>query len=78
MTNRELSNVQIAVQNLTKMAGQKGYGVKSEKLAEDRFRVTMEISEAAAAAQAAGSSAHRHRARARILFRLLILLPPGR
>lgn len=48
---------EIAVQNLTKMAGQKGYGVKSEKLAEDRFRVTMEISEAAAAAQAADGAA---------------------
>ena len=43
---------EIAVQNLTKMANQKGYGVKSEKLSDDQFRVTMEISEAAAALQA--------------------------
>jgi selenium metabolism protein YedF len=35
----------IAVQNLTKMANQKGYGVKSEKLAENRFMVTMTIGE---------------------------------
>ena len=34
---------EIAVQNLTKMAGQKGYGVKSEKLAPGRFKVTMTI-----------------------------------
>ena len=48
---------EIAVQNLTKMAVQKGYGVKSEKLAEDRFCVTMEISEESAAAQAADKAA---------------------
>lgn len=35
----------IAVQNLTKMANQKGYGVKSEKLAENRFKVTLTIGE---------------------------------
>ena len=34
---------EIAVQNLTKMAKQKGYGVKSEKLAENEYLVTMEI-----------------------------------
>jgi len=34
---------EISVQNLTKMARQKGYGVKSEKLDEGRFRVTMTI-----------------------------------
>ncbi len=39
---------EIAVQNLTKMANQKGYGVKSEKLSEDEFRVTIQISEEAA------------------------------
>lgn len=45
---------EIAVQNLTKMANQKGYGVKSEKLSEDQFRVTMEISaDQTASAQAA-------------------------
>lgn len=37
----------IAVQNLTKMATQKGYGVKSEKLAENRFKITMTIGESA-------------------------------
>ena len=31
----------IAVQNLTKMANQKGYGVESEKLGENEYRVTM-------------------------------------
>lgn len=39
---------EIAVQNLTKMANQKGYGVKSEKLGEAQFRVLMEVGEAAA------------------------------
>jgi selenium metabolism protein YedF len=38
---------EISVQNLTKMAGQKGYGVKSEKLAPGRFKVTMTIGEGA-------------------------------
>lgn len=38
---------EIAVQNLTKMAKQKGYGVKSEKLAENQFKVTMTIGEGA-------------------------------
>ncbi|WP_370775687.1 sulfurtransferase-like selenium metabolism protein YedF [Roseburia sp.] len=36
---------EIAVQNLTKMANQKGYGVKSEKIAEGQYKVTMEIGE---------------------------------
>ena len=44
---------EIAVQNLTKMANQKGYGVKSEKLSDDQFRVTMTISREAAAAMEA-------------------------
>jgi len=39
---------EIAVQNLTKMANQKGYGVKSEKLGEGQFRVLMEVGEATA------------------------------
>lgn len=39
---------EIAVENLTKMASQKGYGVKSEKLAANQFKVTMTIGEAAA------------------------------
>ena len=33
----------IAVQNLTKMANQKGYGVESEKLGENEYRVTMTV-----------------------------------
>lgn len=37
----------IAVQNLTKMANQKGYGVKSEKLGEHQYKVTMTIGEGA-------------------------------
>ena len=36
---------EIAVQNLTKMANQKGYGIKSEKLGEAQFRVVMEVGE---------------------------------
>ncbi len=38
---------EIAVQNLTKMANQKGYGVKSEKLGENQYKVTMTIGEGA-------------------------------
>lgn len=38
---------EIAVQNLTKMANQKGYGVKSEKLGDNEFKVTMEIGDTA-------------------------------
>lgn len=34
---------EIAVQNLTKMACQKGYPVKAEKIEEQRYRVVMEI-----------------------------------
>ena len=34
---------EISVQNLTKMANQKGYGVKSEKLGENQFKVTMTV-----------------------------------
>ena len=34
---------EIAVQNLTKMANQKGYAVRSEKIAEDQFRVDRQI-----------------------------------
>lgn len=37
---------EIAVQNLTKMANQKGYGVRSEKLAESEYKVIMTIGEA--------------------------------
>ena len=38
---------EIAVQNLTKMANQKGYGVKSEKLGQDQYKVTMTVGEGA-------------------------------
>ena len=34
---------EIAVQNLTKMANQKGYAVKSEKLSEQKYQVILEI-----------------------------------
>lgn len=34
---------EIAVQNLTKMANQKSYGVESEKLGENEYRVTMTV-----------------------------------
>ncbi|WP_455193949.1 sulfurtransferase-like selenium metabolism protein YedF [Eubacterium ramulus] len=36
---------EIAVQNLTKMANQKGYGVKSQKLGEGKYEVIMTISD---------------------------------
>ena len=38
---------EIAVQNLTKMANQKGFGVRSEKLGENEFKVTMTVGEGA-------------------------------
>lgn len=38
---------EIAVQNLTKMAQQKNYGVRSEKLRENQYRVIMTIGESA-------------------------------
>ncbi len=38
---------EIAVQNLTKMANQKGYGVKSEKLGDDQYKVTITVGDAA-------------------------------
>jgi selenium metabolism protein YedF len=37
---------EIAVQNLTKMANQKGYGVESEKLGANQYRVIMTVGEA--------------------------------
>lgn len=40
---------EIAVQNLTKMANQKNYGVRSEKLAGNQYRVIMTIGESKAA-----------------------------
>lgn len=39
---------EIAVQNLTKMANQKGYGVSSAKLEEGKFQVLLTIGEVAA------------------------------
>ena len=39
---------EIAVQNLTKMAVQKGYGVHSEQLSANRFQVTLTIGEGVA------------------------------
>ena len=39
---------EISVQNLTKMANQKGYGVKSEKLGENQFKVVMTVGAGAA------------------------------
>lgn len=38
---------EIAVQNLTRMAGQKGCAVKSEKLGEKEFKVTITVGDAA-------------------------------
>ena len=46
---------EIAVQNLTKMAVQKGYEVHSEKISENEYKVTMTVS--AEAAQDAANSA---------------------
>ena len=40
---------EIAVQNLAKMAQQKGYGCKSKKVSSNEFHVTLEVGEAAAA-----------------------------
>ena len=42
-TVETLVDNEIAVQNLTKMANQKGYGVKSEMLEPGKFRVVMTI-----------------------------------
>ncbi len=38
---------EISVQNLTKMANQKGYGVKSEKIADGQYQVTITVGDAA-------------------------------
>jgi selenium metabolism protein YedF len=43
---------EIAVQNLTKMANQKGYGVQSEKQDTNRFLVTITVGEGAEAPKA--------------------------
>lgn len=54
-TVETLVDNEIAVQNLTKMANQKGYEVHSEKLSDNEFKVTMTVN--AEAAQAAANSA---------------------
>ncbi len=43
---------EIAVQNLTKMAVQKGYAVESKQLGENRYQVTMTVGQAEESAQA--------------------------
>ncbi len=48
---------EIAVQNLTKMANQKGYKVSSKKLADKQYQVVMEIGEDAADKQTAPETA---------------------
>jgi len=48
---------EIAVQNLTKMANQKGYAVRSEKLEPGKFQVTMTIGEGAVMPEAAEEEA---------------------
>ena len=48
---------EIAVQNLTKMANQKGYKVSSKKLSDRQYQVTMEIGENAADKQTAPTAA---------------------
>jgi selenium metabolism protein YedF len=47
---------EIAVQNLTKMANQKGYPVKSEKIAEGQYRVEFTIENQADAAPVSSES----------------------
>ena len=48
---------EIAVQNLTKMANQKGYKVSSKKLSDRQYQVTMEIGENVADKQTAPTAA---------------------
>ena len=48
---------EIAVQNLTKMANQKGYKVSSKKLSDRQYQVTMEIGENAADKQTVPTAA---------------------
>ena len=42
---------EIAVQNLTRMANQKGHGVRSEKLGEKAFKVTITVGDVSAQSQ---------------------------
>ena len=51
-TIETLVDNEIAVQNLTRMAGQKGCPVKSEKLGEREFKVTIEVGETVASQSA--------------------------
>ncbi len=44
-TVETLVDNETAVKNLTKLAGSQGYAVRSEKLAEDRFRVVIDVQE---------------------------------
>lgn len=46
-TVETLVDNEIAVQNLTRMAGQKGYAVQSEKLGDKEFRVVISVGEQA-------------------------------
>ena len=48
-TVETLVDNEVAVRNLTRMAGQRGCPVKSEKLSDKEFRVTIEVNEAALA-----------------------------
>lgn len=43
---------EIAVQNLTKMANQKGYGVKSQKIEENKYEVILSVNASSAQASA--------------------------
>lgn len=49
---------EIAVQNLTKMANQKGYGVASEKLEDHKFKVVMTIEGEASSVQGTSTMAN--------------------
>lgn len=50
-TVETLVDNEISVQNLTKMANQKGYAVKSEKLGPGQYKVTMTVGEGDAPAE---------------------------
>ena len=53
-TVETLVDNEVAVQNLTRMANNNGYGVKSEKLGESSFRVVIEVGDAPAPETAPG------------------------
>ena len=50
-TVETLVDNEIAVQNLTKMANQKGYGVTSEKINDNEYKVVMTVGESAESTQ---------------------------